>query len=173
MAITRILRRRRSKQLSKTVAYRTGRWKGRPSDMFTVNGGVDVWAFLTVYFSIAGDSTCGQRVVYQLGLTGIPVFNVNNNCSTGSSALMLAKEFVEYGAADCVLSVGFEKMERGSLTSKVTVELIFLFIYILSDCSSWTERIQWINISKSWPISLILMLLRLQLNSLEMQLWNI
>ncbi|MEO8553887.1 MAG: lipid-transfer protein, partial [Kofleriaceae bacterium] len=35
---------------------------------------------------VYGDSTCGQRAVYQLGLTGIPVFNVNNNCSTGSSA---------------------------------------------------------------------------------------
>ena len=33
---------------------------------------------------VYGDSTCGQRAVYELGLTGIPVFNVNNNCSTGS-----------------------------------------------------------------------------------------
>ena len=38
---------------------------------------------------VYGDSTCGQRAVYELGLTGIPVFNVNNNCSTGSTALML------------------------------------------------------------------------------------
>lgn len=66
-----------------------------------------------------GDSTSGQRAVYQLGLTGIPIFNVNNNCSTGASALLLAKEFVETGVADCVLAVGFEKMERGSLSAKV------------------------------------------------------
>ena len=32
-----------------------------------------------------GESTSGQRAVYQLGLTGIPVVNVNNNCSTGST----------------------------------------------------------------------------------------
>lgn len=51
-------------------------------------------------------------------MTGIPIFNVNNNCSTGSSALLLAKEFVEAGINDCVLALGFEKMERGSLTSK-------------------------------------------------------
>ncbi len=38
-----------------------------------------------------GDSTCGQRALYQCGMTGIPIFNVNNNCSTGSSALMMAK----------------------------------------------------------------------------------
>lgn len=67
---------------------------------------------------VYGDSTSGQRAVYEVGMTGIPVFNVNNNCSTGSSALMLAKEFVEAGTCECVLAVGFEKMERGSLTSK-------------------------------------------------------
>ena len=65
-----------------------------------------------------GDSTSGQRGVYGLGLTGIPVVNVNNNCSTGSSALYLARETVRGGLADCVLAVGFEKMERGSLAMK-------------------------------------------------------
>jgi sterol carrier protein 2 len=67
---------------------------------------------------VYGDSTCGQRCVYEVGMTGIPVINVNNNCSTGSTALILAKEAVEHGANDCVLAVGFEKMERGSLGSK-------------------------------------------------------
>ncbi|XP_056629937.1 sterol carrier protein 2 [Diorhabda sublineata] len=67
---------------------------------------------------VYGDSTCGQRVVYEVGMNGIPIFNVNNNCSTGASALMLAKELVESGKCDCALAVGFEKMERGSLTSK-------------------------------------------------------
>jgi acetyl-CoA acetyltransferase len=62
-----------------------------------------------------GESTSGQRVLYELGLTGIPAVNVNNNCSTGSSALFLARRFVEGGLADCVLALGFEKMERGSL----------------------------------------------------------
>ena len=67
-----------------------------------------------------GDSTCGQRAVYELGLTGIPVYNVNNNCSTGSTALFLAKQLVEGGIADCVLALGFEKMEKGSLGVKYT-----------------------------------------------------
>jgi acetyl-CoA acetyltransferase len=67
-----------------------------------------------------GDSTCGQRAVYGLGLTGIPVINVNNNCSTGSSALFLAREAVRGGLADCALALGFEKMERGSLSAKYT-----------------------------------------------------
>jgi acetyl-CoA acetyltransferase len=65
-----------------------------------------------------GDSTAGQRAVYGLGVTGIPVVNVNNNCSTGSSALYLAREAVKYGMADCALALGFEKMERGSLGMK-------------------------------------------------------
>lgn len=67
---------------------------------------------------VYGDSTCGQRVVYSVGKTGIPVFNVNNNCSTGSTALMLAKQAIAGGIAECVLAVGFEKMEKGALSAK-------------------------------------------------------
>ena len=66
---------------------------------------------------VFGDSTCGQRAVYDVGLTGIPVFNVNNNCSTGSTALMLARQAILAGA-ECVLALGFEKMEKGALGSK-------------------------------------------------------
>ncbi len=65
-----------------------------------------------------GDSTYGQRAVYGLGLTGIPVVNVNNNCSTGSSALYLARQAIKGGLVDCALAVGFEKMEKGSLGMK-------------------------------------------------------
>ncbi|KAI1851757.1 hypothetical protein JX265_010991 [Neoarthrinium moseri] len=64
-----------------------------------------------------GDSTCGQRVFYQFGMTQIPIVNVNNNCSTGSTGLALGRNAVAHGAADCVLVVGFEKMMRGSLQS--------------------------------------------------------
>ncbi|CAI8052433.1 Non-specific lipid-transfer protein [Geodia barretti] len=53
-------------------------------------------------------------------MTGIPIYNVNNACSTGSSALLLAKQLVEGGSADCVMALGFEKMERGSLMPKYT-----------------------------------------------------
>lgn len=67
---------------------------------------------------VYGDSTCGQRAVYQLGLTGIPIYNVNNNCSTGSTALFLAQQLIKGGVADCILALGFEKMERGSLEAK-------------------------------------------------------
>jgi acetyl-CoA acyltransferase len=67
-----------------------------------------------------GDSTYGQRAIYGLGLTGIPVVNVNNNCSTGSSALFLARQAVKGGIVDCALAVGFEKMEKGSLGMKYT-----------------------------------------------------
>ena len=65
-----------------------------------------------------GDSTAGQRALYRLGLTGIPVVNVNNNCATGSSALYLVKKLIEGGIADCGLALGFEKMEKGSLGIK-------------------------------------------------------
>ncbi|KAI3395589.1 hypothetical protein diail_1101 [Diaporthe ilicicola] len=62
-----------------------------------------------------GDSTCGQRVFYQFGMTQIPIINVNNNCSTGSTGLAIGRQYVSSGAADCVLVVGFEKMMPGSL----------------------------------------------------------
>ncbi|KAL2265289.1 hypothetical protein VTJ83DRAFT_6389 [Remersonia thermophila] len=64
-----------------------------------------------------GDSTCGQRVFYQFGMTQIPIYNVNNNCSTGSTGLHMARNLISAGAADCVLVVGFEKMNPGSLAS--------------------------------------------------------
>ncbi|WP_208616216.1 lipid-transfer protein [Amycolatopsis regifaucium] len=66
---------------------------------------------------VYGESTSGQRAVYELGMTGIPVVNVNNNCSTGSTALYLAAEAIRGGRADCVLALGFEKMQPGSLGS--------------------------------------------------------
>jgi acetyl-CoA acetyltransferase len=64
---------------------------------------------------VYGDSTSGQKAVYALGMTGIPVFNVNNNCSTGSTALFLARQAIESGAAECVLALGFEQMKPGAL----------------------------------------------------------
>jgi sterol carrier protein 2 len=67
-----------------------------------------------------GDSTCGQRAFYELGHPGIPIYNVNNNCSTGSTALFMAKQFVEGGLAECTMALGFEKMEKGSLGIKYT-----------------------------------------------------
>ena len=66
---------------------------------------------------VYGDSTAGQRALYEVGMTGIPVVNVNNNCSTGSTALFLARQAVASGAADCVLALGFEQMNPGALGS--------------------------------------------------------
>jgi sterol carrier protein 2 len=69
---------------------------------------------------VYGDSTCGQRAVYRVGISGVPIVNVNNNCSTGSSALYLARQAILAGQADCVLVVGFEKMTPGSLATVFT-----------------------------------------------------
>jgi sterol carrier protein 2 len=64
---------------------------------------------------VYGDSTSGQRALYAVGMTGVPIVNVNNNCSTGSTALFLARQAVAGGAADCVLAVGFEQMKPGAI----------------------------------------------------------
>jgi acetyl-CoA acetyltransferase len=66
---------------------------------------------------VYGDSTAGQASIYNIGLTGIPVINVNNNCSTGSTALYMARQAVESGAVDCALALGFEQMAPGALAN--------------------------------------------------------
>ncbi|SBT54945.1 lipid-transfer protein [Micromonospora narathiwatensis] len=83
------------------------------------DAGVDYAHLRQAYVGyVYGDSTCGQAALYRVGQTGIPIVNVNNNCSTGSSALFLARQAVESGAADCVLALGFEQMRRGALTAQ-------------------------------------------------------
>ncbi|MBD2759746.1 lipid-transfer protein [Yimella sp. cx-573] len=80
------------------------------------DAGLDYSLIQQVYAGyVYGDSTCGQKVVYRVGMSGVPVINVNNNCSTGSSALYLARQAVASGEAECVLAVGFEQMQRGAL----------------------------------------------------------
>jgi acetyl-CoA acetyltransferase len=64
---------------------------------------------------VYGDSCAGERAVYELGTTGLPIYNVNNNCSTGSTALYGAARSIRGGLTDCALAIGFEKMEKGSL----------------------------------------------------------
>jgi acetyl-CoA acetyltransferase len=89
---------------------------------------------------VYGDSTCGQRAVYDVGLTGIPVFNVNNNCSTGSSALMLGKQAIDAGM-NCVLVVGFEKMEKGALGNKFNdrVNPLEMHAGVMNDVQGFTQ----------------------------------
>ncbi|MBM3104230.1 lipid-transfer protein [Pseudomonas sp. V1] len=64
---------------------------------------------------VFGDSTSGQAAIYGVGLTGIPVINVNNNCATGSTALFLARQAIESGAVECAIALGFEQMVPGAL----------------------------------------------------------
>jgi sterol carrier protein 2 len=64
---------------------------------------------------VYGDSTAGQSALYEVGLSGIPIVNVNNNCSTGSTALFLARQAVEAGIVDVALALGFEQMNPGAL----------------------------------------------------------
>ncbi|MCQ4364984.1 MAG: lipid-transfer protein [Mycobacterium sp.] len=85
------------------------------------DAGVDYSSVQQAYVGyVYGDSTSGQAALYGVGQTGIPIVNVNNNCSTGSTALWLARQAIENGAADCVLAVGFEQMQRGALSSMWT-----------------------------------------------------
>jgi len=68
---------------------------------------------------INGMSTLGQQTLYGIGMTGIPVYNVNNNCSTGSTALYMAYNAIRFGQNDAVLALGFEKMQKGPLENQL------------------------------------------------------
>ncbi len=80
------------------------------------DAGVDYAEVQQAYVGyVYGDSTAGQAAIYGVGLSGIPVFNLNNNCSTGSSALFLARQAVESGVVECAIALGFEQMVAGPL----------------------------------------------------------
>jgi acetyl-CoA acetyltransferase len=80
------------------------------------DAGVDYAQVKQAYVGyVYGDSTSGQRAVYDVGMSGIPIVNVNNNCSSGSTALFLARQAVESGMVDCALALGFEQMQPGAL----------------------------------------------------------
>jgi len=82
------------------------------------DAGLDFRVIEQIYAGyVYGDSTAGQRSIYEVAMTGIPILNVNNNCSTGSSALFLARQAVLSGSAQCVLAIGFEQMRPGALTT--------------------------------------------------------
>ena len=80
------------------------------------DAGIDYGRVEQAYVSyVYGDSTAGQAAIYGVGLSGIPVFNLNNNCASGSSALFLARQAVASGAVECAIALGFEQMSRGAL----------------------------------------------------------
>lgn len=83
------------------------------------DAGLDIKDVQQAYASyVFGDSTCGQHALYDVGMTGIPIINVNNNCSSGSTALYLARQAVASGAVECALAFGFEEMQPGAIGSK-------------------------------------------------------
>lgn len=59
----------------------------------------------------------GHQALREMGLTGIPIVNIENACSSGSSAFRLAYQAVASGIYDIVIALGFEKMPRGPIPS--------------------------------------------------------
>src|SRR3990167_5811739 len=88
---------------------------------------------------VFGDSPAGQAALYGVGLSGLPIANVNHNCATGSTALWLARQAVASGAADCVLALGFEQMVPGALKGTYTdrPSPLARFIATLTEDQGW------------------------------------
>ena len=61
------------------------------------------------------NATVGQRILKEIGQTGVPVINVANACATGSTAFREAYMSVASGAYDTALAVGSEQMGKMGL----------------------------------------------------------
>ena len=64
-----------------------------------------------------GGNAAGHLALSEMGYTGIPIINIENACSSGTSAFRLAYNSVAYGQYDIVLALGFEKMPSGAIPS--------------------------------------------------------
>jgi benzoylsuccinyl-CoA thiolase BbsB subunit len=83
------------------------------------DAGVDYSAVEIAYCGhVLQGTTAGQKVLYGIGMTGIPIFNVENACASGTSALRAAAMAVGYGMAKVALAVGFEVMGRGAIPTR-------------------------------------------------------
>jgi acetyl-CoA acetyltransferase len=74
---------------------------------------------------LQGETGVGQNVFWEVGISGIPVFNVENACATGSTALHLAYAAVAAGSCDMVIVAGVEKavMPKGTALNVGAAEL--------------------------------------------------
>lgn len=86
-------------------------------------------------------SGAGQHAIYDVFQTGIPVINLNNACAAGSSALFLARQLVEGGAADCVLVVGFDEMPRGAIPQDLPTEMVGMRVEQALDRDGYPQSI--------------------------------
>ena len=59
----------------------------------------------------------GHQAIKEIALTGIPIVNVENACSSGASAFRLAYQLVAAELCDVALAFGMEKMPRGPIPS--------------------------------------------------------
>ncbi len=81
-----------------------------------VDSGISYSQIESGFVGYVFQSSCaGQRVLYETGITGIPIINVNNNCATGSTAFYLAVNAVKSGSNECTIALGFDQMKKGPL----------------------------------------------------------
>lgn len=67
--------------------------------------------------SVYQGTGAGHQALREIGLSGIPIVNVENACSSGSSAFRLGYQAIASGIYDRVIALGFEKMPKGAIAS--------------------------------------------------------
>jgi acetyl-CoA acetyltransferase len=81
------------------------------------DAGLTIQQMQALYCGNLGEATAmvGQRILHQIGQTGVPVVNCANACATGATAFREAWISIKAGLYDLVLAVGVEQMGRGLL----------------------------------------------------------
>lgn len=77
------------------------------------DAGVDPRAIEAAFCGTAlGGMMSGQRILGRIGLTGIPIANIENACSSSSTALRQGVVAIQSGQYDVVLVIGVEKLTK-------------------------------------------------------------
>lgn len=103
----------------KGQAYKEGYELGMEAVLHALDAANMEWKDVQAAFcgSVYQNTGSGHQAIDQIGMTGIPIVNVENACSSGASAFRLAYQSVATGLYDVVLAFGYEKMPRGFIRS--------------------------------------------------------
>ena len=101
-----------------STASRRPTWASSPCAAALQEAGIGKGDFQAAFCGTAyGGVATGHKVLSRLGMTGMPIVDVEAGCASGGAALMLAAAAIRAGQYDTVLVFGTEKMPKGIIRS--------------------------------------------------------
>jgi acetyl-CoA acetyltransferase len=100
-------------------AFKEGYTLGTEATLNALHDAEMEWKDIQAVFcgTVYQDTGSGHKAIDQIGITGIPIVNVENACSSAASAFRLAYQSIATELYDIVLAFGYEKMPRGFIRS--------------------------------------------------------